>query len=85
MNPPQQDADDELRRAFSEALEAMRALANRLVDTTATEDQVWFQNLLIGIINCALYDHKNVEIGLVKYVPPGRLGHSESTGTQGRD
>jgi hypothetical protein len=66
---PNGDADYEMSEAFSKALDDMRALGRRINDTTASTEDVWFRNLLLGIIDCALKDHHNAKSGIQKFVP----------------
>ena len=66
---PNDGADDELSKAFSKALDDMRALGQRINDASASTEHVWFRNLLLGIIDCALKDHHNAKIGIRKFVP----------------
>lgn len=61
--------DSEMREAFSKALDYMRALGQRINDTSVPADHVWFRNLLLGIIHCALTDHHSATIGIQKSVP----------------
>lgn len=67
-------SDDEIEAAFAKALADMQDLANRIGALPADSEQVWFRNLLFGILNCALHDHHNVRIGLQKYVPLAAWG-----------
>lgn len=70
MNPsPDTNTDNEISQAFAKALEDMRVLGQQIIDTSASTDQVWFRNLLVGIIGSALKDHHNVQIGIEKFVP----------------
>ncbi|HTT61489.1 MAG TPA: hypothetical protein VMG35_06605, partial [Bryobacteraceae bacterium] len=66
---PNDSAESEMRQAFSKALEDIRALGQRINDTSVPADHVWFRNLLLGIIHCALTDHHSVTIGIKKFVP----------------
>ena len=68
-SPAKDGADREISEAFSRALEDMRALGQRINDTTASTEDVWFRNLLLGIIDCTLKDHHNAKIGIQKFVP----------------
>ena len=66
---PKDGASDEITEAFSKALDDMRALGQRINESTASTEHVWFRNLLLGIIDCALKDHHNAKIGIRKFVP----------------
>jgi hypothetical protein len=65
----QDGADSEINEAFWKALEDIRALGQRINDATASTEDVWFRNLLLGIIDCALKDHHNAKIGVRKFIP----------------
>jgi hypothetical protein len=67
--PTRTIADREISEAFSKALDDMRALGQRINDTTASTEDVWFRNLLLGIIDCALKDHHNAKIGIQQFAP----------------
>ena len=68
-SPPNDEADTEISQAFSKALDDMRALGQRINDATVSIEDVWFRNLLLGIIDGALKDHHNAKIGVRKFVP----------------
>jgi hypothetical protein len=62
-------ADPGISEAFSKALDDLRTLGQRINNTSASTEDVWFRNLLLGIIDCALKDHQNAKIGIQKFVP----------------
>jgi SpoVK/Ycf46/Vps4 family AAA+-type ATPase len=66
---PDSNTVNEISQAFTKALEDMRALGQKIIDASASTDQVWFRNLLVGIIDCALKDQHNVQIGIQKFIP----------------
>ncbi len=62
------DADPVMSQAMSQALEKVRELAERILKATVSDEHIWFRNLLLGILNCALLDYKSVEIGTQKSI-----------------
>lgn len=60
--------DNGENQAISRALENVRELRKRILDTKTNEDLVWFRNLLCGILNCTLMDYRSVEIGVQKSI-----------------
>ena len=59
---------DEADVAMSWAVEKVRRLYRSIQGATANEEEVWFRNLLLGILHCALLDYYSVEIGAKKSV-----------------
>jgi hypothetical protein len=58
-----------LARRFPRRLMICARSVSDINDTTASTEDVWFRNLLLGIIDCALKDHHNAKIGVRKFVP----------------
>jgi len=59
---------DEAEAAMSWAVEKVRQLYRSIQGATANEEEVWFRNLLLGILHCALLDYYSVDIGAKKSV-----------------
>lgn len=59
-------ADPVMSQAMSQALEKVRELGKSILEAAVSDEHVWFRNLLLGILNCALLDYKSVEIGVQK-------------------
>ena len=68
MNTKDQGHSDELNEAMSQAAERVRQLCRGIQEATANEEEVWFGNLILGILNCALLDYYSVEIGARKSI-----------------
>jgi hypothetical protein len=56
-------ASNEIDGAMSHAIETVRELAVSIRDATVNGENIWFRNLLLGILNSALLDYRYVEIG----------------------
>ncbi len=59
---------DELNEAMSQAVERVRQLRRDIQEATTGREEVWFGNLMLGILNCALLDHYSVEVGVQKSI-----------------
>lgn len=68
------DHDAEIERIMTQVVEDIKTLCQKIADTKVPEDRVWFRNFLFGILNCALIDYKNVQIGLKKLIPLAAWG-----------
>jgi len=68
MNIKDAGNSDDVDQAMSEAVEKVRQLCRNIQEATAKDEEVWFGNLLSGILNCALLDYYSVEIGAQKSV-----------------
>lgn len=55
-------------QAMSQALEKVRELGKSILEAAVDDAHVWFRNLLLGILNCALLDYRSVTIGLQKSI-----------------
>lgn len=62
------DHDAEIERAMAQVGEDLKTLRQRIADVEVPDEQTWFRNLLVGILNCAATDYKTVEIGVEKLV-----------------
>ena len=56
-----------MRKAVEQLVQQVIALRKDIAETDV-EEAVWFRNMLCGILNCALREHRSVEIGLAKSV-----------------
>ncbi len=68
MNRNDAPGGDDVDQAVSQALEKIRELGKSILEANVDNEHVWFRNLLLGILNCALLDYKSVEIGLQKSI-----------------
>ena len=57
-----------IEEAVAQAVQDVRQLRQRIAETNVADEQMWFQNLLCGILNCALADYRSVEIGAKNFV-----------------
>ncbi|QHN03996.1 hypothetical protein FTO74_11895 [Granulicella sp. WH15] len=55
--------DEEIEQAIQKSAERVEELALSIRDTSAGEEDVWFRNLLLGILNSALLDFRYLQIG----------------------
>ncbi len=62
------DDDIEIETTMAQVAEDLKTLRQRIGETDVPADQVWFRNLLCGILNCAATDYRTVEIGVKKLV-----------------
>jgi hypothetical protein len=68
------DHDEEIERIMTQVVEDIKALRQKIADAKVPEDQVWFRKFLFKILNCALADYKNVQIGVKKLIPLAAWG-----------
>jgi hypothetical protein len=68
MNRSDASGGNDADQAMSHALEKVRELSRSILEATVCDEHVWFRNLLVGILNCALLDYKSVEIGVQKSI-----------------
>ncbi len=61
--------DEEIEEAMSKAVEKVEQLALAIRDTSASDEDVWYRNLLLGILNSALLDYRYVQIGAKQKSP----------------
>jgi hypothetical protein len=54
---------EELTDIIKQLVQKTVALRQRIADENVKTEDVWFRNLLGAILNCALADYRNVEIG----------------------
>jgi hypothetical protein len=62
------DHDAEIERAMAQVGEDLKTLRQSIADVEVPDEQSWFRNLLVGILNCAATDYRTVEIGVKKLV-----------------
>jgi hypothetical protein len=62
------DQDAEIEQAIAQVVEHLKTLRQRIADAEVPDEQTWFRNLLVGILNCAATDYRTVEIGVEKLV-----------------
>jgi hypothetical protein len=60
--------NDDADEAMSSVVQKMRNLRRSIQKATGKVEEVWFGNLILGILNCALLDYYSVEIGAKKSV-----------------
>jgi len=65
---------DDLERAMSRAIERLHQLRKSILEAVIGKKHSWFQNILVGILNCALLDHKAVQTGIQESVPLAAWG-----------
>jgi hypothetical protein len=72
LNRSRKDSKDDLRgaedEAMSQAVEKVRQLCRSIQKATGKLEEVWFGNLLLGILNSALLDYYSVQIGARKSI-----------------
>lgn len=68
MNIENEGCADGADEAMSQAVEKVRQLCRSIQEATANDEEMWFRNLLLGILNCALLDYPSVEIGAQKSI-----------------
>lgn len=68
MNTNDAAGDNNLGQAIAQALEKVRDLRKSILEATVRDEDIWFRNLLCGILNCALLDYRSVEIGVQKSI-----------------
>ena len=60
------EQDDPARKALHTVVQHIIELSQRLLDANVADDDVWFRNLLLGILNSARRDYRSVEVGVKK-------------------
>jgi uncharacterized repeat protein (TIGR03803 family) len=63
-----------MSQAMSQALENVRELRKSILGAAIPDEHIWFRNLLLGIVNCALLDYESVELGVQKSICLAALG-----------
>ena len=74
MSTSDADGADNLEEAMSRAIGKVHGLRKSILEAPVVEGHSWFQNILVGILNCALLDHKSVETGIHESVPLAAWG-----------
>lgn len=74
MNANDTIGADDLEQAMSRAIEKVHELRKSILEATVSREHSWFRNILVGILNCALLDHKSVETGIQESVPLAAWG-----------
>jgi hypothetical protein len=60
------EQEDPARQALHTVIQQIVELSQRLVLTEPADDDLWFRNLLLGILNSARRDYRSVEVGTEK-------------------
>jgi hypothetical protein len=60
------EQDDLARKAIHTVVQHIIELSQRLLDANVADNDVWFRNLLLGILNSARRDYRSVEVGVKK-------------------
>jgi hypothetical protein len=63
MNEENEQHISDVEKAMSQLVEKVRQLGQSIQEAIANREEVWFGNLLLGILNCALLDFHSVEVG----------------------
>ena len=74
MNLKDAGRNDSADHAIAAAIQKVAELFKTIQEARTENEHVWFQNLLCGILNCALQDYRLVEIGAQKSVPLAAWG-----------
>jgi hypothetical protein len=61
-------AENEIAQAMSHVIEKAHDLRKTILEATVCDEHIWFQNMLVGILNCALLDHNSVVVGAQKSI-----------------
>ena len=61
--------DEEITQALQKSFEKVEHLAVTIRDTSVGDEDVWFRNLLLGILNSALLDFRYLQIGEKQHSP----------------
>jgi hypothetical protein len=60
------EQEDPARQAVREVMQHITKLSQTLLDADVADDDVWFRNLLLGILNSVRRDYRSVEVGVSK-------------------
>lgn len=58
--------DAEIEKSIAQVVDDLKTLRQKIADVEVPDEQTWFRNLLVGILNCAATDYRTVEIGVEK-------------------
>jgi hypothetical protein len=61
--------DEEIERAIQKSIEKVEQLALTIRDTSVGDEDVWYRNLLLGILNSTLLDFRYLQIGEKQHSP----------------
>jgi hypothetical protein len=61
--------DEEIEQALQKSVEKVEQLALTIRDTSVGNEDVWYRNLLLGILNSALLDFRYLKIGEKQHSP----------------
>ncbi len=67
-------SEEQWDRLLSQAIDQIQKSLKALRDTKVDDNDLWFKNLLCGILDCALLDHETVERGIRESVPKAAWG-----------
>ena len=67
-------AEEEWNQLLSVAISQIRRTLQTLRETKVSDDELWFKNLLCGILDCALSDYQSVEAGIRESIPMAAWG-----------
>jgi hypothetical protein len=59
---------------LSVAISQIRRTQQTLRETTVSDDELWFKNLLYGILDCALSDYQSIEACIRESIPMAAWG-----------
>jgi len=65
----EKSADEEIEQAIQKSVKRVEQLALTIRDTSADDEDVWYRNLLLGILNSALLDFRYLQIGEMQHSP----------------
>ena len=58
--------DDPARKALHTVVQNIIELSQRRLDANVADNDVWFRNLLLGVLNSARRDYRSIEAGVKK-------------------
>jgi hypothetical protein len=61
--------DEEIEQAILKSVEKVERLALTIRDTSVDDEDIWYRNLLLGILNSALLDFRYLQIGEKQHSP----------------
>ena len=65
----EKSTDKEIEQAIQKSVEKVEQLALTIRDTSVGDEDAWYRNLLLGILNSALLDFRYLQIGEKQYSP----------------
>jgi hypothetical protein len=58
--------DENIEKIQSQVLQDVSEFHKKVSEAVISSEHLWFRNLILGILTCALADYKSVEIGIKK-------------------